>query len=297
MVGIPAVRNGFKENFREVHEQEFGRAWLGESAVDSSNNKCNRSKKTICLGPYVGVNVQPSIFVFKLLLFQFGEELIREFGLGHHPGHGLENRQKTKHEEKNNSIFLPRPPRGYRTANQRAGGRPEGLLAGPVQGLLRLKRRILSRLWLQSSRCSEWSHLLIWLFHPVTHRSMIWYYELAFLTRLFLESRASKMHTMFSENGLFIRNYLLRINVHTGFLLVYSRWDGDKCILGHWGNEPPGPSIALSRPPGFSNYKPMPATYTQAQDFCRIIAAETLWWESSHWLAATRIIPPYFQNC
>ena len=26
MVGIPAVRNGFKENFREVHEQEFGRA-------------------------------------------------------------------------------------------------------------------------------------------------------------------------------------------------------------------------------------------------------------------------------
>ena len=27
--------------------------------------------------------------------FQFGEELIREFGLGHHPGHGLENRQTT----------------------------------------------------------------------------------------------------------------------------------------------------------------------------------------------------------
>ena len=51
MVGIPAVRNGFKENFREVHEQEFGRARLGESAVDSSNNKCNRSKKTIGLGP------------------------------------------------------------------------------------------------------------------------------------------------------------------------------------------------------------------------------------------------------
>ena len=125
---------------------------------------------------------------------------------------------------------------------------------------------------------------------------MIWYYELAFLTRLFLESRASKMHTMFSENGLFIRNYLLRINVHTGFLLVYSRWDGDKCILGHWGNEPPGPSIALSRPPGFSNYKPMPATYTQAQDFCRIIAAETLWWESSHWLAATRINPSIFSE-
>ena len=28
--------------------------------------------------------------------FQFGEELIREFGLGHHPGHGLENRQVGK---------------------------------------------------------------------------------------------------------------------------------------------------------------------------------------------------------
>merc|ERR1712203_9686 len=57
----------------------------------------------------------------------FGEELIREFGLGHHPGHSLENR----------------PPRGYHTAHQRTGRRPpEGMLAGPVEGFLRLKRRI-----------------------------------------------------------------------------------------------------------------------------------------------------------
>merc|ERR1711863_170516 len=62
----------------------------------------------------------------------FGEELIREFGLGHHPGHGLENRP---------------PPPGYHTVHQRAGRRPpEGIFAGPVEGLLRLKRRILSRL-------------------------------------------------------------------------------------------------------------------------------------------------------
>merc|ERR1711936_908677 len=58
----------------------------------------------------------------------FGEELIREFGLGHHPGHGLENRP---------------PPRGYHTGRQRAGS---GGLAGPVESLLRLKRRILARL-------------------------------------------------------------------------------------------------------------------------------------------------------
>merc|ERR1711863_198223 len=61
----------------------------------------------------------------------FGEELIREFGLGHHPGHGLENRP---------------PPQGYHAVHQTAGRRPpEGMLAGPVEGLLRLKRRILSR--------------------------------------------------------------------------------------------------------------------------------------------------------
>merc|ERR1712037_845366 len=77
----------------------------------------------------------------------FGEELIREFGLGHHPGHGLENRQKPK-LDKNVSTFLLRPPPpGYHTVHQRAGRRPpEGIFAGPVEGLLRLKRRILSRL-------------------------------------------------------------------------------------------------------------------------------------------------------
>merc|ERR1711971_1189151 len=58
-------------------------------------------------------------------------EYARQYGLGHHPGHGLE----------------PRPPRGYHTAHQRTGRRPpEGMLAGPVEGFLRLKRRILSRL-------------------------------------------------------------------------------------------------------------------------------------------------------
>ena len=27
-------------------------------------------------------------------------------------------------------------------------------------------------------------------------------------------------------------------------LLVVLRCDGEKCILGHWGNEPPGPALS-----------------------------------------------------
>ena len=76
--------------------------------------------------------------------------------------------------------------------------------------------------------------------YPVIQRYRIRQNELEFVARLLPESRASNMHTMFSENGLFIGNYLLRINIYTTTrLLVVTRWDGEKCILGHWGKWTP----------------------------------------------------------
>ena len=84
-------------------------------------------------------------------------------------------------------------------------------------------------------------------YYPVIQPYRIRQNELEFVTRLLLESRASNMHTMFSENGLFIQNYLFienKCSYYGFFLLVVLRCDGEKCILGHWGNEPPGPALS-----------------------------------------------------